>query len=303
MMEPLCISLNAIVKAVRSPDGRRMVEVEASNESVDLEGDVILQKALLDSASSFVRSGHIDIDHISEIGPRIGIKNPESFIIGKPTEVKDLGGGRTAVVSEIMRSADGRVDIAKNRYDSFWHSLTSHPPVQWRASVYGFPRAEAVSDCRTETCEVPALRYLVRGMDWKSLAMTRKPINDSIKGYAKIVTAKAMMAELRKDYMSPISGADETNLGVPGPDTNLYPQAPYYPHIAPKSINELWGQYDLHMSKDCEHVMNLDGRPFQSTKHFQNHFEKCCGMSKGESELASHALAYLLLRRQNNPMI
>lgn len=308
-MEAICIGLSAIIKAVHSSDGRRLCEVECSNESVDLEGDVILQRALLGSAASFVKHGHIDIDHLSEIGARLGIPNPESFIIGRPIEVKDLGKGRTGVVSEIMQTADGKVDVAKNRFDGFWQSLQSKPPVMWRASVYGFPHEDAVTDCRTEKCEVPASRYLVKGMDWRSLAMTRKPINDAIKGYARIVTAKAMIEELRKDSITPFFGSDTTGSERGSPLSQMttvsqeFPQAPFYPHITPKSINEMWGQYDLHMSKDCQHVMGYNGTPFHTTKGFEDHFKMCCGAEPEQAEVLSHALMYLLLRRKNSDMI
>ena len=93
MTEACCIDLPMIVKA--RPDlGERVIEVEASNQAVDSEGDVVLQAALLGSADAFLRKGHIDIDHISEIGSRYGIRNTGDFVIGKPREVKDLGGGQ-----------------------------------------------------------------------------------------------------------------------------------------------------------------------------------------------------------------
>ena len=79
------VEIPCIVKAKASTDGKRLVSVEASSEAVDSEGDVILQKALLDSSKSFVATGHIDIDHLSELGDRLGIANPTSYIIGRPT--------------------------------------------------------------------------------------------------------------------------------------------------------------------------------------------------------------------------
>src|ERR1700743_2718026 len=106
--DAVIVDFPILIKAATTAEGRRMIEVEASSEECDSEGDVILQKALLGSAKSFVRTGHID--HISEMGERMGIPNPESYIIGHPTEVKDIGGGRTSVVAEIMRSKDGKMD-------------------------------------------------------------------------------------------------------------------------------------------------------------------------------------------------
>jgi hypothetical protein len=49
----------ALIKA-RLPDasGRRIVEVEASTEEKDVDGDVVLQESLLKSAATFVASGN-----------------------------------------------------------------------------------------------------------------------------------------------------------------------------------------------------------------------------------------------------
>jgi hypothetical protein len=85
--DALCIDLSVIIKA-RTDGDRRLVEVEASNEEKDSEKDIIKQAALLDDAASFVSTGHLDIDHYSEIGERLGIANPTDYIIGVPVEVK-----------------------------------------------------------------------------------------------------------------------------------------------------------------------------------------------------------------------
>jgi hypothetical protein len=91
----LVISIPTIVKARNiTPFGDRVVEVEASSEDVDSEGDRIVQKGLLEAASGFLARGHIDIDHISELGHRYGIKDASSYIIGRPTKVIDSGGAR-----------------------------------------------------------------------------------------------------------------------------------------------------------------------------------------------------------------
>ncbi len=199
--EAIAILLPVLVKA-RVPDasGRRIVEVEASNESVDADGDVILQRALIDAAADFVKSGHLDLDHLSEFGDRLGLPDPAGFIIGRPTEVKDLGGGRTGVVGEIRRSLDGRHDPKRNRYDAFWDSLQSDPPVLWQASVYGFPKAGMVRDCSDGSCpDTGARRYLVEGFEWRSLAFTRQPKNQAITGFARIVTAKSLIADALRE--------------------------------------------------------------------------------------------------------
>ncbi len=171
---------------------KRIITLESSNESVDGEGDVILQKALMDSSETFIKNGHLDIDHLSEIGRSMGITNPSQYIVGVPLEVFDMGEQRTGVKGELFRNPDGTFDPDKYQYDMVWHSLQLEPPVRWRASIYGFPKSGMVKDCSKETCGTTgATRYLVEGLDWRSLALTKNPMNDQIKHEAKIVTAKA----------------------------------------------------------------------------------------------------------------
>lgn len=184
----------AIVKAKASPDGRRLVELCASTEVADLEGDCILQKALMDAAPSFVANGHLDIDHVSELYEDFGIANPTSWIVGRPLKVWDGGGGQTMVLCHLRKSES--YDPLVNKWDELWASLQTDPPVAWRASVYGFIDPHSTVDCREEPClwkgEGPApTRYVVSKFDWRSLAFTRNPVCDGIKSYARIVSAKS----------------------------------------------------------------------------------------------------------------
>lgn len=278
MSEAILINLPCIIKS-HVEGGRRMVEVEASSEEVDSEGDLIEQGALLGSAAEFIARGHLDIDHYSEIGRRLGIVNPESYIVGRPVEVKDIGGGRTSVVGEIMRSKDGTFDIKANRYDAFWHSLQSDPPVQWRASIYGFPVAEETIDCREERCDSGARRFHIKGMDWRSLAFTRSPINDSLKGVAKIVTAKAHIEQLLKGW-----GLDDPLPPAPMPASAASPDL----MPIPRTLDELWGQFGRHMS----YCRNTTG--FNSAYGFKLHFMACCGADPEQADILAHALMHLI---------
>lgn len=289
MPDGIIIGLDVIIKARPSgADGRRVIECEASNEVVDAEGDVILQRALLDSAASFAKSGHLDLDHLSEIGERMGIANPMSYIIGRPLEVKDLGKGRTGVVAEIMRSNDGSFDAGRNKYDAFWQSLQSNPPVVWKSSVYGYPNSDSVTDCREEACDGGATRYLVKGLDWRSLAMTRNPINTAIKGVAKIVTVKSYIEAFAKDFNS--AGAP-ISLGEPVGGPSLFSSEP-------RTMDELWGQYHRHIKKDCPHSGGV-----ATTATFKNHFVMCCGAQPDKADMLAHALMHAVVldrRRVSN---
>lgn len=293
-LEAVIIQLPVIIKARTDSDGRRLVEVEASNEIPDSEGDVIEQKALLDSADEFVKSGHCDIDHLSEIGHRLNIPNPESFIIGRPTEVKNLGAGRTGVVAEIMRSRDGH-NPQRNRFDAFWDTLQLDPPVKWASSIYGFPAPEGVIDCRSNSCSSGASRYHIKSMNWRSLAFTRNPVNDNIKGMAKIVSAKAYVDFIAKSFspVHPSTMMTGTAPTDPAHDSMAPQGQAAFPMHPPRTLDEAMGHHARHM-RACAHTGGIN-----STAGFKQHFALCCGMADHDADVWAHALmhAVLLSRR------
>lgn len=289
MVDAVVIDFPAIIKANTSSNGERLVSVEASVEITDSEGDLILQSALLNSAASFIKTGHFDIDHISEIGGRMGIANPESYIIGRPTSVTDGGDKRTFVTGEIMRSADGTHDPQRNRYDAFWDTLQSDPPVVWRASIYGFPLPGEIEDCTDKVCESGAWRYIVKGIDWRSLAFTRNPMNDHIKGNARIVTAKAFMDRVMK--------SGEINYGaMPAGGPPPLPAVAESLMATPRNMDDAVGQYHRHIIRECVMASGVN-----STVGFRKHFEVCCGLPEDMADVFAHALMHhvLLDKRRN----
>jgi hypothetical protein len=190
----------AIIKArPTEAGGRRIVEVDASTEATDLDGDVVLQDALLKSASAFIATGHLDIDHISEFGYRMGIADPSSYIVGRPLDVRSGPNRTTVVEGEISKAIDGRIDPVRNRFDEFWQSLQRDPPVVWFSSIYGWPTDFDDFSAKAESGS-KVTRYLIKAIDWRSLAFTRSPKNTALVGRARIVTAKSYMLELAKAY-------------------------------------------------------------------------------------------------------
>ena len=188
----------AIIKARPEASGRRIVEVEASTEEVDADGDIILQQALLQSAETFVATGHLDLDHKSELGHRMGIADPASYIVGRPLDVRKGPNGRTFVEGEISRSLNGKSDPVRNRYDEFWESLQRDPPVQWFSSIYGWPLD--LDDCTEGECSnSEATRWIIKKIDWRSLAFTRTPKNTALTSAARIITAKAYIELMKGD--------------------------------------------------------------------------------------------------------
>jgi hypothetical protein len=254
----------AIVKA-RTPNanGRRVVSVESSTEEVDTDGDVVLQKALLDSAASFVAKGHLDLDHKSEFGDRLGIPDPSSYIVGRPLSVQAAPDRRTFVEGEISRSRDGTYDPAHNHYDEFWGSLMCDPPVQWYASIYGFPTD--LDDCTKSPCPVTgAMRFVIKALDWRSLAFTRTPKNTALNSPARIVTAKAFLAELvaaKAEAMPPST----------------------MPLDIPQTMD------DAYARSTCK-ACGVQEAP--SLLGYRRHFAKCAGLPAGTADLMAHAVMY-----------
>lgn len=251
--------LPVIIKALPvDTSGRRIVEVEASCEAVDYDGDVVLQEALLRSAASFVATGHLDLDHMSEFGARLGIPDPASYIVGRPLEVTSAEGKRTFVRGEIRRSIDGTVNPARNRYDEFWESLQSDPPVQWYSSIYGFPTD--MENCQSGMCtDTGALRYLIKAMDWRSLAFTRTPKNTALRDATRIVTAKSYFAELAKSMSTQV------------------------PTIMPQTMD------DVMAAQACP---NCEVHKAPSLLGYRQHFMVCKGWPAGVADVCAHAISH-----------
>lgn len=262
----LVARIPVIVKArAPEPNGRRIVEVEASTETVDLDGDIVLQDALLKSAETFVATGHLDIDHLSEFGARLGIPDPASYIVGRPLEVRAGPNRTTFVEGEISRSLDGRVDPVRNRYDEFWASLRRDPPVMWFSSIYGWPTD--MDDCTAGVCaHTGATRYVIKSIDWRSLAFTRAPKNTSLRSPTRVVTAKSYMLELAK-AIPPTSKLPDTVADAAKPCPN------------------------------CE----VDKAP--SLLGYRRHFAVCKGYPDGMSDLLAHAMMHHHNMQRSLPLI
>ena len=315
IMKAIAIDFDVVIKA-SNQNNKRIIELEASNEHRDLEGDVIVQQALMYSKDSFLRSGHLDLEHYSEIGDRLDppIPNPASYIIGKPLQVLDLGDGRTGVVGEIAQSRDGSFQPERFQYDAIWDALNRNPPVPYRASIYGYPVPEAVTDCSQETCSHGATRYLVKKLDWRSLALCRNPMNDKIKGYVRVVSQKSFVTALSKANGfwpdgSDIFGADSAEPmlasmvgGLPGSvggsaiqANDTQPPTPTAPMNCPASIDEMWGEYQRHILRDCP---AYDMSVGNTLGFLRDHYMQCRGLPFDKADILAHAMLYLIKRER-----
>jgi hypothetical protein len=191
----------------------------------------------------------------------MGIRDPASYIVGRPLDVTAKGTS-TFVTGEIARSRDGSFDPQHNRYDEFWASLLRDPPVIWYASIFGYPTDyESCKSAPGECAATGAKRLLIKAIDWRSLAFTRTPKNTALSNPTRIISAKAHMIELAKSYMVP--GLAMAN-----------------------NMQDVWAH------KACAKC-NVHEAP--SLLGYRHHFAKCCGHPEGIADINAHAMMY---RRQ-----
>lgn len=185
------LSLQLFMKATPSTEGEnRIIYVEASDESLDAQSEIVLQKSLSDSLEYYLARGNLDLDHISVIGPQSGIKDYLTFEVGKPLEVK-FHGDKT-LVKGIIYKGEG---IAAEKANMFWSSLVDiKPPANWSASVGGsIQGSEIIIDPLTKSRQ-----RKISKVRWTNIGFSKQPVNQKISPVTTIpfgAFAKSFMAE------------------------------------------------------------------------------------------------------------
>ena len=163
---------DTMLKAVPVEDGGdRIIYVQASNENKDYQGEIVLAKALQESADYFTRFGVVDMDHksIPKIAKRFGITNTDEWIIGQPIECR-FNGDSTFVKAQ-LRSGDSPLAAQAN---IVWEGLTKvNPPVRYFASVGG---AVLDRDIKIDPQSGEPVPVITRTL-WGSLALSKAPVN------------------------------------------------------------------------------------------------------------------------------
>lgn len=163
------LSIGGLMKAAPVEEGgRRLLYIEASNESRDYQGEVVLTRALRDSADYYLRYGNLDLDHVTVTGPRRGPPDYALYEIGRPVEVQATR-GRTFVKAELFQ---GDAPVAANAR-AVWDSLTRLRPAQrWYPSVGG-----AVLDRQEEVGPDGRKRVVVTKVRWTNIGLSKTPVN------------------------------------------------------------------------------------------------------------------------------
>ncbi len=171
---PSFVSISPLLKATPATEGdRRYVYVEASNESVDQQGEIVLCKALENSMEYFQRFGNLDLEHYTQIGARAGIPNHESYEIGTPVEVR-IQKSETFVKGEIYQGSGKMAEKA----NLFWSSLTEiNPPKRWYTSVGGAVLEKSIQIDPGTRNRVP----VIEKVRWSNLAFSATPVNANLR--------------------------------------------------------------------------------------------------------------------------
>lgn len=171
---PEHVCLGGLLVKAHPEAGDRVIYVEASNEALDFEGQVVLNKALRESAETFSKFGVVDLDHKSmpAVARKLGIQNPEEWIIGQPLGVDFVG--NTTIVKAQLRQGDSPLAARANRV---WEGLTQiNPPDRYYASVGGSVLGTDVRVDPLTGNKVP----VITKTHWNNLALSMNPINPAL---------------------------------------------------------------------------------------------------------------------------
>lgn len=191
--------------------GKRLLYLEASDESVDHQKEKVLQSALSDSADYFLRHGNIDISHYTLVGLKHNIPNHLEYEIGKPREVRfgDGAGRKTFVKAELYQGANGGTSAQAGNADMVWNSLTmQRPPMSWFPSVGGGILDKGPMSKGSDIT-------VVRKVRWCNIGLDRMPVNKSVPevSLAPIgVFAKSMGALVLSKTLTAGYGTDSAQL-------------------------------------------------------------------------------------------
>lgn len=196
-----------MLKATPATEGDdRIIYVEASKESKDIEGEIVLAKALKESAEYFLKFGVLDLDHKSmpSVAQKMGLV-PEEWQIGQPLDVKFSGD--TTIVKAKLYSGDTDLAIKAN---NVWDGLTKlNPPARYYASVGGAVLGREVRLDPNTGDRTP----VITKTRWNNLALSQTPVHDGldvassapIGVFAKSLNGYVMSKALEASYATDVS--------------------------------------------------------------------------------------------------
>lgn len=262
--DPQYLSVSGLLKARPAEEGgERVLYMEASNETTDLQGERVLAKSLAESAEHFLRYGNLDLDHRTLIAPRGPGDNPYLWEIGRPVDAR-IDGSAT-FVKAVLYQGDG--PMAENA-NMVWDSLTRiNPPARWYPSVGG----QILGRSREIDPMTKAIVNLITRVRWTNIGLSRTPVNPAVppvamvpaEVFAKCCTpggfdldlAKALEAGYGTDVAGLVDGAALRTQSL-----DRQPQATLPVQLKPAQIRDILAKR-MHPQTLAEHLIEAHGVP------------------------------------------
>lgn len=178
--------------------GNYIFEVEASNENLDLQNQIVLQNALMNSKDEFLKGGVISFDHLHKRKDENGnvISDP-SMVIGEPIDVKfDTANKSTIVVGKLYSTNEKARELI---------NMLKAGSTRVRASVGGiFP--QVIKNAKTGIEKITSVL-------WNDLALTTSPVNNTVGSavFAKSLTSYEFVNALPIELKKSLCAGYETN--------------------------------------------------------------------------------------------
>lgn len=166
-------------------NGNYIIYAEASNENLDFDGQVVLQRALMDSKDYFLKNGVISWDHLHLRN------NDPAYIIGQPIGVEKRG-SKTFVKAVLYKGNKIAEDVVLKLANGATIIKTS----------VGGKRPVVVTDFDTKI-KKPVEK--VASVLWDELAITYKPVNQTLSPVA--LTSAAFVKSLSMGYCTDSAAA------------------------------------------------------------------------------------------------
>lgn len=230
-------------------NGNYIFQVEASNENVDLQDQIVLQSALMESKDNFIKKGVISWDHQHKMRKPDGtVESVPENVIGEPLDVW-TDGKSTFVKGILYKSNEKAKDIIQKLQDG---------STRIRASVGGiFPKIKKAAN------GIEQITHVL----WNDLALTTSPVNNTVGSavFAKSLTAQ----EFADTYKSLSAGygtdsATKTNGNALIPEDmakNTYDVVPEHAGVDPEELRKADIQnivQDLISEMELGNITDLD---------------------------------------------
>ncbi len=179
---PFCGSV--LVKAEEEND-QWIVYLEASNEGIDQDAEIIMAKALREARDYYLKHGVLSWDHKHKI-----LHDP-GFIVGEPLDVAIDNNNKTLVKGWLYK----KNPIAQR----LWNNIQSG------AQKLGASIGGGIIQ-KSKGKEGSGVSNVIERVIWDETAITHKPVNDDTLGHVQLIPfeafAKALMAGAGVDASS-----------------------------------------------------------------------------------------------------